>query len=294
MSAPGRSQALMPKPSKGNDTSANAANAATARDLLKAYDQATCLPLPASRPGGLTLAQGFEVGEHLRLLRLARGERQLGWKIGFTNRSIWPRYGVFAPIWGPVYDSTTTLLESTEARVSLQGLSQPRLEPEVAFAFARAPRAGMSLAELRGCLRWVAHAFEIVHTHCADWKFDAADCEADFALHGRLYIGPRFSLEDAASWPTLAEDLANLQVELHRDGQCQDRGVGSVVLDGPLSALKTWIDAMPTHSPFWEVQAGDVVTTGTITDAQPMAAGQRWTSVLSDARLKGLTLITES
>ncbi len=261
----------------------------TAATLLQAYDEAHCVPLPSARDGGLTLAQAFEVGEQLRQLRLARGERQLGWKIGFTNRSIWPRYGVFAPIWGPVYDTTTTLLDGAKATVSLAGLSQPRLEPEVAFGFAQAPRAGMSLDELRGCLQWVAHSFEIVHTHYADWKFTAPDCEADFALHGRLYIGRRRPVSD---WPTLAADLAAMRVELHRDGVCQDIGVGAAVLDGPLSALKTWIDAMPANSPFWKVQSGDVVTTGTITDAQPMAPGQTWHSLLSDARLASLTLRT--
>ena len=260
-----------------------------ARELLAAWDEGRCLPLPSWRAGGLTLEQAFAVGERLRALREARGERQVGWKIGFTNRSIWPRYGVFAPIWGPVYDSTAQLLDGGEATVSLRGLSQPRLEPEVAFGFAKAPHAGMTLTELQQCLAWVAHSFEIVHTHCEGWRFTAADCEADFALHGRLFVGAR---RPVAEWPTLAADLAAMQVELHRDGVCQDRGEGAIVLDGPLSALKTWIDAMAVQTPTWRVQAGQYVTTGTITDAQPMAPGERWHSRLSDARLVPLTLLT--
>lgn len=268
-----------------------AATDALAATLLGAYDRAVCLDaLPSSREGGLTLAQGFAVGERLRALRSARGERQRGWKIGFTNRRIWPLYGVYAPIWGPVWDSTTTLLDAAEVTVSLAGLCQPRLEPEVAFGFARAPQAGLSLDELRGCLAWVAHAFEIVHTHCEGWRFTAADCEADFALHGRLYVGPRRPLTD---WPTLAEDLAAMQLELHVDGRCRDRGVGANVLDGPLSALKTWIDAMPQHTPGWRVREGDVVTTGTITDAQPLLPGQRWHTTLSEPRLAPLVLTTQ-
>jgi 2-oxo-3-hexenedioate decarboxylase len=147
----------------------------------------------------------------------------------------------------------------------------------------------MSLAELQGCLAWVAHSFEVVHTHCADWRFTAADCEADFALHGRLRIGPRVPVHD---WPTLAVDLADLRVELLCDGEVKDRGVASNVLDGPLHALKTWIDAMPEHSPLWQVQPDEVVTTGTITDAWALAPGQTWQTRLSDARLSPLTLRT--
>jgi 2-oxo-3-hexenedioate decarboxylase len=273
------------------DASAGSDDAAIAQSLLDAWDSGRCTERPSVRRPGLTLAQGFAVGEQLRQRRVARGERPVGWKIGFTNRSIWQRYGVYAPIWGPVYDTTTTVLDGSELRVSLAGLCQPRLEPEIAFGLARAPSPGMSLGELRACLAWVAHSFEIVHTHCEGWQFSAADCEADFALHGRLFIGPRRAVAD---WPTLGADLAALQVALHRDGVCQDRGQGAVVLDGPLSALKTWIDAMPLHSPWWQASAGDVVTTGTITDAQPLAPGQTWHTELSDARLSPLTLHTEA
>ena len=183
------------------------------------------------------------------------------------------------------------MLDAATARVSLRGLSQPRLEPEVVFGFARAPRAGMSLAELQGCLDWVAHGFEIVHTHFEGWRFTAADTVADFALHGRLVVGPRVPVQD---WATLAEDLAALQVELLCDGKAVDRGQGAVVLDGPLNALRLWVDAMAEHTPGWPIRPGDVVTTGTITDAWPLLPGQRWSTALSDARLTPLTLHTEA
>lgn len=260
---------------------------ALARELLDTWDRAACVSLPSARPGGLSLAQAFDVADRLRGLRIARGERQAGWKIGFTNRSIWARYGVYAPIWGPVWSSTVSLLEGAEAELSLAGLCQPRLEPEIVFAFASAPRSGMSLQELQACLAWVAHGFEVVHTHCEDWRFQAADCVADFALHGRLIIGPRVPV---AGWSTLTQDLAALRLTLGCDGVERDRGTGAVVLDGPLQALRTWLDAMPQHSPSWQVQPGDVVTTGTLTDAWPLAAGQQWQTSLSEPRLSALSL----
>jgi len=255
--------------------------------LLAAYDAAALCTRPSVQEPAFDLRAAFATADELRRLRIARGERPLGYKIGFTNRSIWQRYGVHQPIWGPVWDSTTALLDGAEARVSLRGLSQPRLEPEVVFGFARAPRAGMSLAELHGCLDWVAHGFEIVHTHCDGWRFTAADTVADAALHGRLFVGPRVPV---AAWPTLGADLAALEMVLHCDGREIDRGRGENVLGGPLTALRLWIDAMAEHTPGWRVQAGDVVTTGTITDAWPLAAGQRWASQPGDARLAGLAM----
>ena len=53
------------------------------------------------------MSDAFAAADTLRRLRIARGEKPLGYKIGFTNRSIWERYGVHQPIWGPVWDSTT-------------------------------------------------------------------------------------------------------------------------------------------------------------------------------------------
>jgi len=260
-----------------------------AQQLLAAYDRAALVALPSAAPGGIDTAAAYAVGERLRRLRIARGERPVGWKIGFTNRGIWQRYGVYEPMWAPVWDSTTVLLEGTEATLPLAGLSQPRLEPEVVFGLAKPPKAGMTLDELRGCVEWVAHGFEVVHTHFDGWRFTAPDTAADFALHGRLRVGPRVPVHD---WTALAADVAALQVELSCNGEPKDRGQGSIVLDGPLHALKAMVEAMAKTTPHWSIAAGEVVTTGTITDAWPLAPGQVWSTRLSDARLAGLTLRT--
>ena len=260
---------------------------ALGRSLLEAWDRAALLALPSARPGGLSTEQAYAAAEHARRLRVARGEHQRGWKIGFTNRGIWDRYGVHQPMWGPVWDTTLELLDGAQATLSLAGLCQPRLEPEIVFGFAAAPRAGMSLAELQACLDWVAHGFEVVHTHFDGWRFTAPDTAADFALHGRLRVGPRVPV---AGWSTLAADLSALQVELWGDGELRDRGQGAIVLDGPLHALQAMVEAMARTTPHWHIVAGDVVTTGTITDAWPLLAGQRWQTRLSDARLADLTL----
>lgn len=260
-----------------------------ALDLLAAHDHATLVELPSRSAAGLTLKEAYAVAQHVAALRTARGEHACGWKIGFTNRTIWDRYGVRAPIWGPVWNTSAALLDGADARLSLAGLSQPRLEPEIVFGFERAPSAGMSLTQLQGCLAWVAHGFEIVHTHFADWRFTLVDTVADFALHGRLFVGPRQPVD---RWPTLAGDLAAMQVELLCDGVTKDRGVGSVVLDGPLHALRQWIDAMAATTPDWCVAPGEFVTTGTLTDAWPLRGGQHWQTRLSDPRLAPLSLQT--
>ena len=260
---------------------------ALARDLLRACDGATLLALPSDADPAFDLPQGFEVAERVRRARIARGDVPVGYKVGFTNRRIWPLYGVFAPIWGTVWRHTLHLLDGTAVRASLAGLSQPRLEPEVVFGLKAVPRAGMDNAALIDCIEWVAHGFEIVHTHFADWRFRRGDCFADDALHGRLYVGSRVPI---ARFADPAAELRALQVELLRDGEVVDRGQASIVLDGPVDALRQWVEAMHAQPQPWPICAGDVVTTGTITDAWPMAPGMRFATRLSDPRLAALTL----
>lgn len=263
-----------------------------AQELLLAREGAVTLSLISARYPGAALADAYAILDRLTARREALGEQRCGYKIGFTNRTIWPRYGVFAPIWAPVWRSTVSFLDEPQGHLSMQGLCQPRLEPEIVFGFGRSPRPGAAADELLGCIDWVAHGFEIVHTHWDGWRFMAVDAVADFGLHGRLLIGPRLAVQDAGGWDALSASLASLGVTLHHGDRSIDHGVGANVLDGPVQALHQWWTTMGLVTPHWRVEADDVVTTGTITDAAPISAGQTWHSVLSDARWPGLTLQT--
>jgi 2-oxo-3-hexenedioate decarboxylase len=81
-------------------------------------------------------------------------------------------------------------------------------------------------------------------------------------------------------------------VSLHQGARHVESGDATIVLDGPLNALRLWVDAMAEHSPQWPIEPGHLVTTGTITDAQPLQPGQQWHTELSDERLPGLRLVT--
>ena len=262
-------------------SAASALQRERAAALLAAYDGAHRLPTVTSADPSFALIDAYGVADEIRSLRIARGERPLGYKIGFTNRGIWARYGVYGPIWGPVWDTTVERADNAVASVSLARLVEPRLEPEIMFGFARAPVAGMTVTELAGCIDWVAHGFEIVHTHFEGWRFAAADSFADFALHGRLFVGPRVPMARFAGAGRDAHaELAALRVTLVCDGRDVEEGCADIVLDGPLNALRLWVDAMATQPQHWPIAAGDIVTTGTITDARATGRGLR----LADAR----------
>ena len=67
-------------------------------ELVALHDQ-PCEVLPFSaRYPGLTADEGYAAARALHAHRLALGWRPVGRKIGFTNRTIWERYGVHEPI----------------------------------------------------------------------------------------------------------------------------------------------------------------------------------------------------
>jgi len=233
------------------------------------------------------LDRAYRVTPAVRRLREARGERVVGRKIGFTNRNIWAQYGVYAPIWGYVYDSTLRDLAALDGPVPLAAFAEPRIEPEIVFGLAAAPRAGMDEAALLSCIGWVAHGFEIVQSIFPDWVFAPADTVAAFGLHGALFVGERHQIADnREAW---LRALSDFSITL-RCGETVQHGHARDVLDGPLSALKHLVDLLAgdAHNP--PLAAGEIVTTGTLTLAMPVKPGERWRTELAGIPLEGIAI----
>jgi 2-keto-4-pentenoate hydratase len=248
----------------------------TPESLLHHQDLGTLwpAPLPAQSHDDLPLAYAQALA--VRQLRIHRGEVPRGFKVGFTNRTIWPKYKVFAPVWGTVWDSSLTLCDG-EGVVSLGQTCQPRLEPEIVFGMKAAPAPEASLDQLFEAIEWVAPGFEVVQSHLPDWKFLAPDTVADGGLHARLLVGRRTPLTMLAADATQLDALlADAQVRLHKGDQEAEQGQGVNVLGSPLRALHHFVQTLRACPGAPDLAAGDVVTTGTWTDAWPVAPGEHW------------------
>ena len=231
------------------------------------------------------LKEAYRVAGAVRAKREARGERPIGRKIGFTNRTIWAEYGVYAPIWGYVYDRTVRDLTPEPLEVSLDGLAEPRIEPEIIFGLGAPPAAGMDERALIRCIDWIAHGFEIVQSTFPNWSFQAADTVAAYGLHGRLFVGPRHAAEPRRDeW---ARELSRFEIDLFRNGALIDHGVAANVLDGPLFALRHLVETLAQDPSSPSLAAGEIVTTGTLTRAFPVAAGEEWSTALTGVPLEG-------
>ena len=254
-----------------------------AAELLGSF-QAGRQMAPLSQRADLGIAAAYEVAAALRRAREARGARHVGRKIGFSNRTIWPVYAIDAPIWGDMFDDTVRDI-APGGQVALGRLMEPRIEPEIAFGLAAAPSAEMSDAELLGCCAWIAHGVELVQSPFPGWRFRTADTIAAGGLHGQLLLGPR-----RPAGPDWLGPLSDFACRLVRDGELQAEGHSSVVLGGPLLALRHLVLVLEAGSASPSLGAGEIVTTGTLTDALPIAPGERWTTELVGIDLPGVDI----
>jgi 2-oxo-3-hexenedioate decarboxylase len=249
--------------------------------LLEHHDHGRLWPHHPGEVGGSDLASAYRQALAVRRLRIDRGERPAGYKIGFTNRTIWSRYNVFAPIWGTVWDTGLRYCDAC-GEIALSGTCQPRLEPEVVFGMRATPKAEAGLDDLFDAIEWMAPGFEIVQSHLPDWKFTAADTVADSALHARLLVGARTPVRQIASTAAeLDRCLAQARVELLKADRVVDSGTGANVLDSPLRALLHFLSELRQCPGACDLQAGDVITTGTWTDAWSVEPGEMWTARFS-------------
>ena len=280
--------------------------------LLKARAKGVLLA-PLSAAESLTLDAAYEIAKCILDTRIAQGETPVGRKIGFrapkrqsTGDSVAALSGPISaatstpisttsstPVWAPLFDSTVHYATDNFALHSLMKAQQPCITPELVFKLRRTPDPDCTIEELADALEWIAHGFEITVSPFPDWQFEAADAVAAFGLHRALIIGePR--MLSTHTRRNLGEVLACASVSLSRSDQGSTvlcaAGFGSDAVDSPLHALWHLHQHLLQQSRFQPLQAGELITTGSWTHAQPVKRGEIWSSAFSQISLQGLNL----
>ena len=262
---------------------------AIAGRLIAAQDAATTLAPIAGEAPGFDVTAAYDVLHEIESRRIAQGWRPVGRKIGFTNRTIWSRYGVYQPMVARVWRHTVTYAVNDRAELALDGFVQPRIEPEVVFKLAGPVPITDDPEAVLAAIEWMAPGFEIVQSHFPAWKFAAADCTAAFGLHGALVVGPPLALIDVDR-AEIASLLSSFTLTLRRAAETVDVGVGANVLDSPALALVHLARVVAQQPQFPPLAAGEIVTTGTVTDAWPVRPGETWSSDYGALPLAGMEL----
>jgi len=242
--------------------------AALRADLAAARNGRVTIPSRRGTGQALSLDAAYGLGRELERARVSAGWRPAGWKLGFTNQALWSRLGLDSPVRARIYRETLCV-----GSVAAGELVQPRIEPEIVLGIGADVSKDADANTIATAVEWAAAGLEVVQCHFDDWKMTPAEAVADAGVHAALAIGPRTEVGAEA-----VRGLAMANCELVCDGVVVATGRGANVLGSPLTALHWLARGLPDG-----LHAGEIVTTGTLTQALPVGSGERWQHRLTAA-----------
>jgi len=264
---------------------------ALADELSAAYAaRRTDLVPPSARDTAFDLAAAYAVEAELVRRRRASGHAAVGRKVGFANKAVWRALKLETLVWASMYDDTVHFAERNVATLAPSRMCAPKIEPEIVFKVRGAQAADAAdAAAVLGAVEWLALGFEIIDCVYVDWKFQPADFVAAQGLHAALIVGEPF-IVTPGNIPTLVEQLAKFTVALARNGDVVGEGSGRNALRSPALCLGELAAALTRDPGAEPLRAGELVSSGTLTESKPIRAGETWTAAVDGIALPGLTL----
>lgn len=209
------------------------------------------------------LATAYAIQRALLGLRLASGERVVGWKLGYTSEVMRRQMGIDRPNIGPLTD--WMLLGSGDA--VHERLVQPRVEPEIGLRLKTALDARQAPVDRHTVAAAVEGAYaclEVVHSTWTGYRFNLEQNTADNASAGQVVIGPRLPVANLMALDTVA-------VRLHDGHHTLGQGVGADADGHPLDAAARLARELAAFDQ--RLEAGDWVITGGLTAAYALETG---------------------
>jgi len=247
-----------------------------AAEILSAYKSGDIIPTLSGRDPAFDLAKAYEVESEFKRLR---GVPPVGLKVGYANKAVWRALKLETLVWAHMYEDT---VHDSVNEITLPYWRSPKIEPEIVFNMKQPPSGGADAATVLDSTEWIALGFEIIDSPFPDWQFKPADFVAAFGLHLGLAVGEPTQVSSHLI-PSLVEQLASFKVRLLKGDTMVEEGWGKNSLRSP--ALCVGELASRTA-----LGPGDLVSSGTLTNGQPIAQGDVWKAELEGLPLAPITL----
>jgi len=213
-------------------------------------------------PTPSSMAEAFEIQS---AVRTSIGWSHAGWKIGCTSERAQKALKTDGPFPGPLYRER---LFSSGTHVKTLASNSRTTEPEIAFTMARnlpAREKAWSVDEVLDAVATVHPSIEIVNPRLPKGFNDVVEWYvADGGLSHALVLGQGVK-------PLKRTDYARITNRVSLNGVSKYSGIASNALGGPELAL-TWL-ANNLIAKGLFLRAGDVVTTGVITEVFDTSIG---------------------
>ena len=228
--------------------------------LLAARAHHRAIP-PPSETRALSAGEAYAVQDRLREALMARGERVVGWKAGFTGKVAQAAFGTNEPVCAFLLASSVFADRADVPVARFVGLV---VEAEIAFVMKH-DLAGPGVTPARALLAvaGAVPALELVDFRMSG-KPTATDVIADGVYANALVVGA--PMTDVAHL-----DLALEGLVYELNGTVVATNAGAEVMGGPLNAL-AWI-ANHLGARGLGLRAGDLVMSGSISQLLRPKAG---------------------
>ncbi len=224
---------------------------------------------PISEADGVTdVPTAYAIQTGWTELRLARGEKIAGRKIGLTSQAIRQQLNVSEPDYGTLWQSSFYEAQNGRVTIPASDFLQPRIEGEVAFLIRdRLIGPDITPEQFLACVRGYGLGVEIVDSRIADWRIKLADTIADNASYGGFSVGPW----DAALGGV---DLSQLVMKIRHNGELAAEGPASAVMGHPAKSAAWLANKLGEFGV--SLEPGDVIISGGITKMLPVKAGDEF------------------
>jgi 2-keto-4-pentenoate hydratase len=218
-------------------------------------------PLSVSTPD-LTLDQAYGLQRQLEQALVGRGDRVVGYKVGFTTAALQERHGLTEPVLGFMLGSG--VYGSGDA-VPLSRFIAIGVEVEVAFLLkSDLAGPGVTIASALLAVEGAMPSFELI-----DFRLSGTprgpDVVADGVYTNAIVLGRPLT-------PVAGIDLALEGVVFEQDGQIVATQTAAEVLGNPLVSLAWAANTLGRMGR--GLRAGEVVLTGSISKVLRPTAGQ--------------------
>ena len=201
-----------------------------ARSLIRAEEKrAPVVQLSTTWPD-ITLDDAYAIQALVNEIKVARGSRTIGNKIGLTSKAMQQSSQIDEPDFGVLHD---TMMIDDGAKVPFERFIVPRVEPELVFVLGKPLKGpGVGLLDVLRATEYVVPAIEIIDARVQNPR-KIFDTVADNGAAAGLVLGGR------AVGP-MDVDLRWVSALLYRNADIEESGVAAGVLGHPAVAI-AWL-----------------------------------------------------
>lgn len=232
-----------------------------AESLLRAETELKPVPQLSKTYAAMEIEDAYAVQQIWANLRISKGAKLVGHKIGLTSRAMQMASKITEPDYGCILDDT---LFNDGARIPANRFIKPRLEVELAFIMGDdLSGPGIRIYDVLRATELVVPALEII-----DYRTEVpraiTDTIADNAAYGGIVVGGR-------PVRPMDIDVRWVGATLSKNGIIEESGVSAAIMGHPAAGIAWLVNKL--HNVGAGLKKGQIVLGGSFTRPVDIASG---------------------